>query len=966
MKELAFQIRINGEDRVLRFSSDFKKAISEVNKEIARTNDPKALERLENTLVELKARQAEVNKEVRESIKERQRELTAVDKSSGAYDKLSKELNEARKRYKDLAAAEQESTEEAQQLLRQITLLDGKLKDIDGSVGQFQRNVGNYPSAFNGIADSINNIRNASGTLAKGLGIAAAGFQLFNIASDAIDQLNASLEETRIISAQIQTFTGTTGEALQTQVAQAKAVANTYKQDVQDLSVSTNSFSKAFADAGISFNDALTLIEAGFRKGANAQGDFLDNLQEYPAQFRDAGASAEQFIAISIAAANEGIFSDKGLDAVKEFGLRIREQTKATGDALRNSLGSEFTNQLFSDLNKGAINTVDALGKVTRALKENGVQGAELQTVIADVFGGPGEDVGQRFLFTLGDILETTENVTESTTEYQQQLGELFEANLELENAQKGYNEALADFSFELEVAKTRTRTFFAELLAGLLRFGDQFPATLKAAGAGFREFFQNFTFNPVKSTRNFFEAYNKTFKEEVRKIKDENELQKAILDQVAPQTGEPPIKKPVRKLAKTVGEELIKGSVAEIEKRKSDLDKAFERAVAGSDAQRAIAANLEKINAELEEAIAKQNRILFEAERKAIQEGLEITLNILGEILEKNAPDADILSKTLKPITDTTKTITADIEKIVGVTTKNTTEIVKQTTEEIKKLEDQATQSFDNIVSSSEQIFGAALDVLGAFQDARSEREQEAFDLQIEQIDENISALEEKQQNVGRIRAKQIQREIDAAKRQREAAEKQAEEAQKKAAKREKTLALLQAVVQGSLAVIRALAAPPGFPFNLPSVLLTGTLAAAQVAVIAAQPLAEGGVITGRRVTDRQNIPTTSKGDNVLAVVKRGEVVLNERQQALLGGNQTFKALRIPGFADGGVIGAPPLPAPVASMPMQASTEILQAINEKTDAINARIDRLKVFVVSEEVRNDLNEGDALKAQATL
>lgn len=938
MKELAFQIRINGEDRVLRFSSDFKKAIAEVNKAIARTNDPKALERLENTLVELKARQAEVNKEVRESVKERQRELTAVDKSSGAYDKLSKELNEARKRYKDLAAAEQESSKEAQDLLKQITALDGKLKDIDGSVGQFQRNVGNYPSAFNGIADSINNIRNASGTLAKGLGIAAAGFQLFNIASDAIDQLNASLEETRIVSAQIQTFTGATGEALQTQVAQAKAVAETYRQDVQEISVAANTFSK---ELGIDFTEALTLIEAGFRKGADAQGEFLDGLREYPAQFRDAGASAEQFIAISIAAANEGIYSDKGLDAVKEFGLRIREQTKATGDALRNALGPEFTDELFTQLNKGAISTVDALGKVTRALKENGVQGAELQTVIADVFGGPGEDVGQRFLFTLGDILETTENVTESTTEYQQQLGELFEANLELENAQKGYNEALADFSFELEVAKTRTRTFFAELLAGTLRFADQLPATLKAAGAGFREFFGSFTLNPVKSTRNFFEAYNKTFKEEVRKIKDENELQKAVLEQINPP--EEPVKKRTQRFARTTAEELIKGSVAEIEKRKGDLDKAFERAIAGSDAQAAIARNLEAINKELEIAIAKQNEILFKAQRDAVAQQLSgISTLVTSE-----------LPTLLRPVTTTTEAITADIQKIV-----------EQTNKAIQDTADQTVVSFEDIAASSEQVFSAALDVLSAFQNARAEREQDAFDLQIEQIDENIEALEEKQQNVGRIRAKQIQREIEAAKRQREAAERQAEEAQKKAAKREKTVALLQAVVQGSLAVIRALAAPPGFPFNLPSVVATGALAAAQVAIIAAQPLAEGGVITGRRVTDRQNIPTQPSGDNVLAVVKRGEVVLNERQQSLLGGIRTFRAIGVPGFAEGGVIGAPAIPAP-AAMPV-VNMEFLKAIDEKTDAINARIDRLQAFVVSEDIRNDLNEGDRLRIEATL
>lgn len=945
MKVLGFQIEINGTQRAISTSEELRRAIADIGKELKKATDVGTIKKLESELVDLKARQNEVNKEVRESVKDRQRELTAVDKSSGAYDKLSKELNDARKRYKDLAAAEQESTKEAKDLLKQITFLDDKLKGVDASVGQFQRNVGNYTSAFDGIGTSINNIKNASGALGKGLAVTAAGFQLFNIASEAIDQLNASFEQTRIISGQIQNLTGATGTALQDQVAQAKAVAETYKQDVQEVSVAANTLSK---ELGVDFARALELIEAGFRKGANAQGEFLDGLREYPAQFRDAGASAEQFIAISIAAAQEGIYSDKGLDAVKEFGLRIREQTKATGDALKAALGEKATKEIFDGLNNGSINAVDALGKVTRGLKENGVAGAELQTVIADVFGGPGEDVGQRFLFTLGDILETTDGVTESTNEYQQQLGELFQANLDLENAQKGYNEALGDFSFELQVAKTRAKTFFAELLAGVFKFGDQLPATFKAAGSAFKTFFRTGQITEA------FDAYNDTFKKEVRKIKDANEVQKAILDQF--NKAEEPVKRKAQSVGKDSAEALIKGSVAEIEKRKGDLDKAFEKAVAGSDAQRLIAANLEKVNKELESAIEKQNKILFEAERKA----LASQLGGFTTLLTEEIPNA------LKSGVDVTTAIASDIEKIVGVTTKNSAEAVKKTTEEIEKLEDASKQSLENVISTSEPLFVAALDVIGAFQSAKAEKEQEAFDLQIEQIDANIEALEEKQQGVGRIRAKQIQREIDAAKAQREAAEKQAEEAQKKAAKREKTLALLQAVVQGSLAVIRALAAPPGFPFNSGSVVATGVLAAAQVATIAAQPLATGGVITGRRVTDSPNVPTQPSGDNVLAVVKRGEVVLNERQQQRLGGYQTFRSIGVPGFAGGGVIGTPPISAPVATMPGQSGGDVLAALDRKTDAINARIDNLKVFVVSEEVRTDLQEGDSLKAQATL
>ena len=117
------------------------------------------------------------------------------------------------------------------------------------------------------------------------------------------------------------------------------ALARTYQQESRDIINSANTLSK---ELGTSFEESLTLIEAGFRKGANAQGDFLDQLREYPAQFAAAGGNAQQFIDILIKAQQEGIYSDKGIDAVKEFGLRIREQTVATRGALEKRVREEI------------------------------------------------------------------------------------------------------------------------------------------------------------------------------------------------------------------------------------------------------------------------------------------------------------------------------------------------------------------------------------------------------------------------------------------------------------------------------------------------------------------------------------------------------------------------------------------------------------------------------------------------
>jgi len=58
-------------------------------------------------------------------------------------------------------------------------------------------------------------------------------------------------------------------------------------------------------------------------------------------------------------------------------------------------------------------------------------------------------------------------------------------------------------------------------------------------------------------------------------------------------------------------------------------------------------------------------------------------------------------------------------------------------------------------------------------------------------------------------------------------------------------------------------------------------------------------------KVTNPSNIPTQPNGDNVLATVKTGEVLLNEEQQRKAGGDEFFRRLGVPGFADGGRIQA-------------------------------------------------------------
>lgn len=69
-------------------------------------------------------------------------------------------------------------------------------------------------------------------------------------------------------------------------------------------------------------------------------------------------------------------------------------------------------------------------------------------------------------------------------------------------------------------------------------------------------------------------------------------------------------------------------------------------------------------------------------------------------------------------------------------------------------------------------------------------------------------------------------------------------------------------------------------------------------VSINSIAPYATGGKVKGGIRIRRSN------GDNILATLKTGEVVLNSRQQQALGGESTFRRIGVPGFASGGIAG--------------------------------------------------------------
>lgn len=293
----------------------------------------------------------------------------------------------------------------------------GSFGIIAGSFGDSLQSLGNAGSMFEGLS-GIGKIFQNKWLLGLGtVGAAGAGIGWW------VNYNKGLTEATRLT----QQFTEKSGEDLKAYRTEVQAIADFYGKDFKEVLIGANAVSKQF---GISAEESIRLIKDGFIAGADANGEFLDTLREYPAYFKEAGISAETFIAITAQAAKSGIYSDKGVDVIKEGNLRIREMTAATAAALE-GIGIS-ADKVQKQLKTGQKTTFDIIQMVSERLNELPDSASVVGTALADIFGGPGEDAGLQYIRTLKDIKTNLSDVKDETGELGQAQEDMIESQKRL------------------------------------------------------------------------------------------------------------------------------------------------------------------------------------------------------------------------------------------------------------------------------------------------------------------------------------------------------------------------------------------------------------------------------------------------------------------------------------------------------------------------------------------------------
>ena len=399
---------------------------------------------------------------VRALQKEIQNNVRTENEQEGSLKQLRAQLSNATKAYDEMSKAEREGAK-GQELAEHINEITEKLKLAEEETQRYYRNVGNYYNSMMQAADDLQgteffgmDIVNDTGIgkvmemgksvedlkvkfgalkntalslLTNPYFLAMAGVAGVGMAFKWWYDYNKGLMEATRLTKQ---FTGLTGDEMKSVRNEVLAVSNTFGLEFTETMQSANTMSKAF---GISVSESLKIMQDGLVSGANANGEFLDTIKEYPRYFKEAGLSAEEMVAISTQATKEGIFSDKGLDTIKEGNLRLREMTTATAAAL-DGIGIS-SKQVQKDLQDGSKTTFQVMQEVANKLKELPQSSAVVGSAIANIFGGPGEDAGLAYIEMLGNIELDMDKVKAKS-------GDLAKAQEDELNATKELQDAMA------------------------------------------------------------------------------------------------------------------------------------------------------------------------------------------------------------------------------------------------------------------------------------------------------------------------------------------------------------------------------------------------------------------------------------------------------------------------------------------------------------------------------------------
>lgn len=305
----------------------------------------------------------------------------------------------------------------------------------------------------------------------------ATGRELDEFMSSSLDVYASSsaesLNDVAVAMTSVQTATGLAGDALEEATDAALVLNNTLGYEVSESARTAGALIKNF---GVSATEAYNLIAIGAQNGADKNGDLLDVLNEYSAQYAALGLSAEEFVSSLVDGAEAGVFSvDKVGDAVKEFNIRAKDGSDTTAEAFELlGMNADMMSEKFA---AGGDTARTAFFEVVNALESMDDPLAKNAAAVG-LFGTQYEDLE-------ATVLPVLAGIEGGTLEMYDAVGTLAEGASSMgDEWQAAGNSIKAAFGSAITPAVSAGSTALAGFVQGVGEFLQEHPAATKAITA--------------------------------------------------------------------------------------------------------------------------------------------------------------------------------------------------------------------------------------------------------------------------------------------------------------------------------------------------------------------------------------------------------------------------------------------------------------------------------------------------
>ncbi|PGE75404.1 phage tail tape measure protein [Bacillus toyonensis] len=369
-----------------------------------------------------------------------------IQQSTQAYGKNAQETKDLQAQYNQLQQEYKQGTQSLQRLTAQVSRNDTAFNNASAALHRYRNELGDTQERMEQLGNASGRIRermnevgntmqDTGSRISQGFGAAAVGVAagvgalVVNAGQfeEANKKVQAGLGLTREESLKVSAVAKEVwregygedlasvsdslvkvkrnikdindDETLKQVTRDSEILAETMESDVNEV---TRGAAQLMGRFGLSGQQAFDLLAQGSAKGLNYSNELFDNLSEYGPLFHEMGFSADEMFTILINGSKNGAYNlDYVNDVMKEFGIRVKDGSKSTTEAMGQM--SKETQKVWQAMLEGKATSKDVFNAVLNELRTTDDQIKVNQLGVA-LFGVKWEDLEATTMLSLNNM----------------------------------------------------------------------------------------------------------------------------------------------------------------------------------------------------------------------------------------------------------------------------------------------------------------------------------------------------------------------------------------------------------------------------------------------------------------------------------------------------------------------------------------------------------------------------------